>query len=90
MKPQADPGAEQAYEIVQRVDEKLSSQARRSWRWRLLYLRALLDAELKGNDKASTSINDRSAKTPSRKEIRVDLLIPCALRLRGRIPLAWI
>ena len=47
--PQADPGAETAYETVQRVDARLSPQARQSWRWRLLYLRALLDAELKMN-----------------------------------------
>ncbi len=47
--PQADPGAEAAYETVQRVDARLSPQARQSWRWRLLYLRALLDAELKMN-----------------------------------------
>ena len=48
-KPQADPGAEEAYKTVQRVDGMLSPQARRSWRWRQLFLRALLDAELKGN-----------------------------------------
>jgi hypothetical protein len=46
---QADPGAEEAYGTVQRIDERLSQQARRTWRWRLLYLRALLDAELKAN-----------------------------------------
>jgi hypothetical protein len=48
-KPQADPGAEEAYATVQRVDAKLTPQARRSWRWRQLYLRTLLDAELKAN-----------------------------------------
>jgi len=48
-KPQADPGAEEAYAAVQRVDAKLTPQARQSWRWRQLYLRALLDAELKAN-----------------------------------------
>jgi hypothetical protein len=31
------------------VDKKLSPQTRNSWRWRILYLRALLDAELKTN-----------------------------------------
>lgn len=46
---QADPGAEEAYATVQRIDERLSPQARQAWRWRLLYLRALLDAELKAN-----------------------------------------
>ena len=46
---QADPGAEEAYATVQRIDERLCQQARQAWRWRLLYLRALLDAELKAN-----------------------------------------
>ncbi|MCP4211914.1 MAG: hypothetical protein GY764_10615 [Halieaceae bacterium] len=48
-KPQADPGAEEAYATMKRVDKKLSPQTRTSWRWRILYLRALLDAELKTN-----------------------------------------
>lgn len=47
--PQPDPGAERAYEIVRRVDDELSPRARGNWRWRILYLRALLDAELKAN-----------------------------------------
>ncbi len=47
--PQSDPGAEEAYKAVQRVDGLLSAQARMAWRWRQLYLRTLLDAELKGN-----------------------------------------
>jgi hypothetical protein len=47
--PQADPGAEETYESVRRIDGRLSPQARKSWRWRQLYLRALLDAEMKGN-----------------------------------------
>jgi hypothetical protein len=48
-KPQADPGAEEAYAAMQRLDKKLSARAQQSWRWRQLYLRALLDAELKAN-----------------------------------------
>jgi hypothetical protein len=47
--PQADPGAEEAYAAMQRVDELLTPQAKTAWRWRQLYLRALLDAELKTN-----------------------------------------
>jgi hypothetical protein len=46
-KPQADPGAEEAYAAMQRIDGLLTPQAKKSWRWRQLYLRALLDAELK-------------------------------------------
>ena len=48
-KPRADPGAEDAYTAVQRVDAKLTPQAKKAWRWRQLYLRALLDSELKAN-----------------------------------------
>ncbi len=48
-KPQADPGAEAAWATVQRVDKELPNWARTSWRWRIIYLRALLDAELKAS-----------------------------------------
>jgi hypothetical protein len=48
-KPQADPGAEAAYASVRRVDGRLPPRARQAWRWRILYLRALLDSELKTN-----------------------------------------
>ena len=48
-KPQADPGAEEAYPTMQRVDGLLSPQAKKAWRWRQLYLRVLLDSELKTN-----------------------------------------
>ena len=48
-KPQADPGAEEAYATVQKVDAGLPDSVRKSWRWRIVYLRALLDAELKAN-----------------------------------------
>ncbi len=47
--PREDAGAEAAYATLQRVDAQLTPQARHSWRWRQLYLRALLDAELKLN-----------------------------------------
>ena len=49
IEPQADPGAEEAYAIVSQVDTKLPEWARRSWRWRILFIRAMLDAELKAN-----------------------------------------
>ena len=45
----SDPGAEEAYATMKRVDKLLSSHARKAWRWRQLYLRALLDAELQAN-----------------------------------------
>ncbi|MBN2377752.1 MAG: hypothetical protein JXD22_15250 [Sedimentisphaerales bacterium] len=49
VKPQPDPGAEEAYATVKQVDAKLPLWARNSWRWRILYIRAMLDAELKAN-----------------------------------------
>jgi hypothetical protein len=48
-KPQEDPGAEEAWAIVQQVEEDLPEWASSSWRWRILFLRAFLDAELKAN-----------------------------------------
>lgn len=49
VKPQADPGAEEAYAIVKKIDERMPEWARKSWRWRILFIRAMLDAELKAN-----------------------------------------
>jgi len=40
---------EQAYADVQRADAAMPDWARQCWRWRILYLRTLLDAELKAN-----------------------------------------
>jgi hypothetical protein len=41
--------AEEAFKMVESVDAKLTPQARQAWRWRQLYLRALIDAELTKN-----------------------------------------
>ena len=38
--------AERAWELLQQADAQLPDRARRSWRWRILYLRALIDVEL--------------------------------------------
>jgi len=35
-----------ALEKLQRADEKLSERAKKAWRWRILYLRGLIDAQL--------------------------------------------
>lgn len=40
------PSAVAAYQTMERVDAKLTPQARRSWRWRVLFLRALIDQEM--------------------------------------------
>lgn len=42
-----DFGAEEAYLILKQVDTKLSKSVKKSWRWRLLLLRSLLDFELR-------------------------------------------
>ena len=36
----------QAYELAQKVESRLFRRARASWRWRILYLRALIDKEM--------------------------------------------
>ena len=40
----------QAYELIKEADTKLSVQARNSWRWRILYLRAMIDCEMFNSD----------------------------------------
>jgi len=50
-----DVATDAAYETLKRVDRKLTAYARNNWRWRVLYLRALLDSELrKHGGKATT------------------------------------
>lgn len=41
-----DASAVEAFERAQRAEAVLTPQARRGWRWRILYLRALIDKEL--------------------------------------------
>lgn len=53
--PQSDPNAEEALQLVQQIDAQMSAQARHAWRWRQVYLRALLDAELKQNHGSPTA-----------------------------------
>jgi hypothetical protein len=40
------PGAMKARELIEQADTRLSAQARRAWRWRILLLRARIDAQL--------------------------------------------
>lgn len=42
--------ADRAWQLLQRADALLSPQVRKSWHWRILYLRGLIDAELAAND----------------------------------------
>jgi hypothetical protein len=41
-----NPSAGKAYELIQAAEKRLSPKACRSWRWRILALRALIDHEL--------------------------------------------
>jgi hypothetical protein len=43
------PSAGAAFDAIRRAESKLTPQARASWRWRILYLRGLIDAELHRN-----------------------------------------
>jgi len=48
-----DPaGIEEAYRRLQEADKLLSPYARQAWRWRVLYLRTLIDYELVSHDYA--------------------------------------
>lgn len=40
------PSAEHAFDLLERAQAKLSARVRTSWRWRILYLRGLIDREL--------------------------------------------
>ncbi len=40
------PSAAKACELIQAAETKLTTQARRAWRWRILALRALIDREM--------------------------------------------
>ena len=84
-KPRADPGAEEAWATMERVDAQLTPQARRSWRWRQLYLRALLDAGLKTNGgKPDDRCNEAFAEL-----IRIYHAEDAISALRAPLPKDW-
>jgi hypothetical protein len=39
-------GAEDAFKLLEQADQMLTPRERQSWRWRIFYLRALIDSEL--------------------------------------------
>ncbi|MDQ1257859.1 MAG: hypothetical protein QG656_2467 [Candidatus Hydrogenedentes bacterium] len=43
------PKSVEAFQLLEKVDAALPSRAKAAWRWRLLYLRGLIDAELARN-----------------------------------------
>jgi len=46
-----------ARELLQQVEARLTPQARKSWRWRILYLRSVVDAERYASGKAGSKAN---------------------------------
>lgn len=47
-------GAELEWPLIQSAATRMTTYAQQNWRWRLLYLRALLDAELTANHRRLT------------------------------------
>ena len=47
---QLEKTSAEAFKLIEQADAKLTSHARASWRWRILYLRALIDRELVRNN----------------------------------------
>jgi len=43
---QISESAARGFELVRKTDAAMTTQARTSWRWRIVYLRALFDEEL--------------------------------------------
>ena len=42
------PEAREAFRLIEAAEQKLTPQVRKAWRWRIVYLRALIDRELFG------------------------------------------
>ncbi len=43
------PKSEEAFKLIEKVDASLPDKAKKGWRWRLLYLRGLIDSQLVSN-----------------------------------------
>lgn len=53
-------GVVRALELIQAADQKLPTSVRQSWRWRILYLRAVIDYELFHNNNQITDRCDEA------------------------------
>jgi len=63
--PKEDYGAEKAYTLLKEVDSKLSDRNKKAWRWRILFLRAMFDYELRlskgmSNEKIEAGLRELS------------------------------
>jgi len=55
-----DPsGAEEEWRLAESIDSRIPEWARRSWRWRILYVRAAIDGLLASGDPADAGIHGR-------------------------------
>jgi hypothetical protein len=59
---QPDAGAQRCYELLAAADGKLTEYARRSWRWRILLLRAMIDKELAAHNGLLTAECERATR----------------------------
>jgi hypothetical protein len=44
--PKAGPKSREAHGLIQRAEGRLTDRARTAWRWRILYLRTVIDSEM--------------------------------------------
>ena len=56
--PPQDHGAEKAYRLLTEVDGRLPGNIRKSWRWRVLMIRAMFDYEFRKNQAMSNEKTD--------------------------------
>jgi len=76
-----------AHELLEEADARLGERARRSWRWRILYLRALIDHELLVNGGALSDRCDAALEELIRlycAEGAGGPVLPRSRRIRGR------
>lgn len=59
-------GARDAFQLLAQIENQISRYARTSWRWRILYLRALIDAELTRHDFALTEACEKAMEELTR------------------------
>jgi len=53
-----DAGAAEAFALLEKTDAQLTERARTAWRWRVLYLRGLIDRERFSNEGVPTGACD--------------------------------
>lgn len=89
--PDCTEHVSEAWRIIKGADRRLSSWARKSWRWRVLYLRACIDAQLLENDFIPTTTCDEAFEELGRlyhaNESTLRMVAPPARKRLGAKPL---